>query len=186
MCICVYICVHKHACVFVCVKKASHTYICTHSATSLQSEIQYDAYIRTPYTYMYMHTYIHTLVCMCVITYIYMYVYTHMYIHTYTYLTYVCITHTRISTYINIHVCNYTYIHTYTFVHIHMYTQILAYIQKGDGLWTCIMCASDGPGLMLDCLGKCRACAAQCYWGKNLDLLWSKRHMYGHTKVCWW
>ena len=37
-------------------------------------------------------------------------------------------------------------------------------LEPGDGTWTCIVCGSDGPGLALECIGKCRACA-QCYFG---------------------
>lgn len=34
---------------------------------------------------------------------------------------------------------------------------------RGDGTWTCILCASDGPARQLTCDGMCRACE-KCYF----------------------
>ena len=38
--------------------------------------------------------------------------------------------------------------------------------ERGDGTWTCVLCASDGPGKQLSCEAKCRACDA-CYFKEN-------------------
>ena len=32
-------------------------------------------------------------------------------------------------------------------------------VQAGDGIWTCAVCAGDGPGIMMSCPNRCRGCS---------------------------
>ena len=93
---------------------------------------------------------------------VHVHTHTHIYIYTYT----LCIDvykdmHTHTHTHIHVH-----YVYMYTKICIHTY--ICTHIQTGDGLWTCIYCASDGRGNMLDCTGRCRACET-CNWKEDLQ-----------------